>query len=789
MKFFFSAILMLFSIFSFAQLNLTLKSNVSFNGSGNDIWGYVAPDGSEYAVVGTTIGTRVYSLADVTNPEELIFIPGSNSTWRDMKQWGEYAYVTTDSGNDGLLIIDMSGAPENIEFNFIKPVVLDGETEIALDRCHNIYIDEKGIIMLAGCQGRGVEFFDPKDNPTNPAYLGSIVSPYSHDVYAKGDTLYASEIYDHLAMYDISDLDNIQLLGTRETSSDFTHNAWADPTHNYVFTTDERPEGFVDAYDCSDPQNIELLDKFMPPGMAGTGTIPHNTHYYNGYIVTSWYTSGVIITDVHRPENMVQVAAYDTYDGPDGGFSGCWGVSPYLPSGVVIACDINSGLYVFEADYVRACYLEGKVTDIATNASISNATVKIIDGDYDEERTAANGEYKTGQPTPGTFTVEFSHPLYESKTAEATLVNGEVTILDMQLGQLPSYQVSLALVDETTGNSIPNAQFSIQGTELTFNLTSGSDGLATGTIIEGEYQIYAGKWGYKNIGIGSTNINESLTNSYLTEPAYMDDYILDLGWSVTNLEEGNNFSGGWERAVPAGTYNSGLIFNPEADVEGDVGNMCYVTENEIGGSYFSSDVDNGTTILTSPLMDLTNYENPTVEFRTWFMTGGGDGNSDDDLEFYIDNGSTEILLLTYNTTSQEWSDKFSFVVSEFIEITSTMTVSMRTSDFASNGHVVEAGIDNFYVKGAPTVNIQEILAGEIEIYPTPASQNVTLVSKGASIKHIELINTLGQIVLAQAVNNNATVTIPVNTLPNGTYYVKIITSNDLEGTYPIQVIK
>ncbi len=789
MKFFFSAFLMLFSIFSFSQLNLTLQSNVTFDGSGNDIWGYVAPDGSEYAIVGTTIGTRVYSLEDVTNPVELIFIPGSNSTWRDMKQWGEYAYVTCDSGNDGLLIIDMSEAPNNIEFNFIKPVVQDGDNDIALDRCHNIFIDEKGIIMLSGCQGRGVEFFDPSDDPMNPTYLSSIVSPYSHDAYAKGDTLYASEIYDHLAMYDISDLNNIELLGTRETSSDFTHNAWADPTHNYVFTTDERPEGFVDAYDCSDPQNIELLDKFMPPGVAGTGTIPHNTHYFNGFIVTSWYTAGIIITDVHRPENMVQVAAYDTYDGPDGGFSGCWGVTPYLPSGVVIACDINSGLYVFEADYVRACYLEGKVTDIATNASISNATVRIIDGDYEDEQTEANGEYKTGQPSAGTFTVEFSHPLYETKTAEATLVNGEVTILDMKLGQLPSYQVGLTLVDKNTGNAIPNAEFTLQGQELTFDLTSDNQGLASTTVIEGEYQIYAGKWGYENIGVEGIFIEGPFSETYETEPAYMDDYILDLGWEVTNIQEGGNFSGGWERAVPAGTYNNGLIFNPEADVEGDVGDMCYVTENEIGGSFFSSDVDNGTTILTSPLMNLTTYENPTVEFRTWFMTGGGNGASDDQLEFYIDNGTTEILLLEYNTNSQEWSDKFSFVVSEFLEITSTMTVSMRTSDFASNGHVVEAGIDNFYVKGAPTVNVKEILGAEVEIYPSPASSNITVVSKGAQIRHIDLINVLGQVVLSRDLNNNATVSLPVNTLANGSYYVKVITSNNLEGIYPIQVIK
>ena len=378
MKLIYTFLLLTFTFLGNAQLNMTLQSHVDFLGSGNDIWGYVAPDGTEYAIVGTTIGTRVYSLEDKTNPIERIFIPGSNSTWRDMKQWGEYVYVTADSGTDGLLIINMTLAPETIEYEYIHPVVSRGGSDLALDSCHNIYIDEKGLICLAGCQGGGVEFLDPTKNPMNPEVIGAIESPYSHDVYTKGDTLYASEIYDHLAIYDISDLNNIVLLGTQETSSELTHNALADPTHHYAFTTDERPEGFLDAYDVSDPANIVYLDKFMPPGKSGTGTIPHNTHYFNGYLVTSWYTSGVVVVDAHKPDNLVQVAHYDTYDGPDGGFSGCWGVTPYLPSGLLIANDINSGLYVFDIDYVRAAYLEGTITDIATNNPISNVEINII---------------------------------------------------------------------------------------------------------------------------------------------------------------------------------------------------------------------------------------------------------------------------------------------------------------------------------------------------------------------------------------------------------------------------
>ena len=81
------------SVLSQAQniLNMELLSNVNYPESCNDIWGYVAPDGSEYAILGTTQATAIHDLSDPANPVELAYISGANSTWRDMKQWGEYA--------------------------------------------------------------------------------------------------------------------------------------------------------------------------------------------------------------------------------------------------------------------------------------------------------------------------------------------------------------------------------------------------------------------------------------------------------------------------------------------------------------------------------------------------------------------------------------------------------------------------------------------------------------------------------------------------------------------------
>lgn len=105
----------LFSTFSFSQLNMSLVGSLSYGVELNDIWGYAAPDGTEYALVGAFNGTSIVSLADPANPIEVDFIPGPGSTWRDIKTWGEYAYVTNETSN-GLLVIDLSNLPGEVEY-------------------------------------------------------------------------------------------------------------------------------------------------------------------------------------------------------------------------------------------------------------------------------------------------------------------------------------------------------------------------------------------------------------------------------------------------------------------------------------------------------------------------------------------------------------------------------------------------------------------------------------------------------------------------------------------------
>jgi len=153
---------------------------------------------------------------------------------------------------------------------------------------------------------------------------------------------------------------------------------------------------------------LMILDAFRPTATLGRGLVPHNVHVLNDFLITSFYKEGVIITDASNPDNLIEVGNYDTFpvQGDFAGFSGCWGAYPFLPSGLVLASDIDNGLFVIEPTYQRAAYLEGMVIDAETGMPIPSASVEILSDDPNFDLSQASGIYKTGQASGGTFLVE-----------------------------------------------------------------------------------------------------------------------------------------------------------------------------------------------------------------------------------------------------------------------------------------------------------------------------------------------------------------------------------------------
>ena len=334
-------------LFSQESLNMDLVGNLPYSQGTNDIWGY-ADGGSEYALVGTVTGFSVVDVTNPASPEELFFINGSSSTWRDVKTWGKYAYVTTEA-SDGLLIVDLSD--------------LTGQTYVYTEEffttSHNIYIDENGYAYIFGADtgNGGAVILDLNNDPMNPTLAGIFDDYYLHDGMVRGDTLWGSAIYAGVfSIIDVTDKSSPSIMSSYPTSCNFTHNAWISDDNNYLFTTDETAGCYVGAYDVSDIydiQEIDLIQEWTGDGANGNqeNVIPHNTHVLGNYLITSYYTSGVTVIDASDPFNLIEVAYYDTSPMSGGNFDGCWGAYPYLPSGLVLATDQQEGLFILHTPY------------------------------------------------------------------------------------------------------------------------------------------------------------------------------------------------------------------------------------------------------------------------------------------------------------------------------------------------------------------------------------------------------------------------------------------------------
>jgi choice-of-anchor B domain-containing protein len=474
-----------------SNFNLSLVGSYEWpTTEGSDIWGWVDGSGNEYALVGLNDGFACVNVSNPTNPVQEFYISDINSTWRDVKTWGNFAYITTEA-DAGLLIVDltdMTGSSYSHVSNFTHPT---NGSSVEFTAAHNIYIDENGIAYIFGASSAtggspsdGAIFLDVAANATAPVYLGEWDDEYIHDGMVRGDTMYAGCIYaGELFVVDVSDKNNPNTLGTHSTPNAFTHNAWISDDGDFVFTTDEKSDAYLAAYDITDLNNIQEVDRIQ--SNPGELSIPHNTHVDGNFLITSYYRDGTTVHDITHPNNMIQVAHYDSYSGAGNGFDGCWGTYPFLPSGLIISSEINSSanqsakLMIYERGFVQACYLEGNITDATNGNNLSGASVEILNTPINNNSTSnLLGYYGSGTANPAIYDVVFSKPGYLTDTLQTTLLSGQVVILNAIL-YIDNNVPMLGCTNPSASNYNPNANTSLEfGGEL--DNTFGSGGFFSG---------------------------------------------------------------------------------------------------------------------------------------------------------------------------------------------------------------------------------------------------------------------------------------------------------------------
>ncbi len=762
-KIVFTLLMALVAFIADAQIqNLQKLGQLSFPTTCAGVWHYADGAGNEYALIGNGDGTVIVDVTVPTNPVVLFTVPGATSLWREIKVYGNYAYSGTEGGG-GITIIDLSNLPASYTSK-----IYDGDGAIAgqLSSSHTVQVFGEYLYIFGSNIGVGGAVICDLADPWNPTYVGLYDDNYIHDGYVLNDTLYGAEIYaGQFSVVDVTDKSNPVLFATQPTPGAFNHNTWFSDNLQYLYTTDELPNTPVGVFDVSDITNIELVATYYNDSLPNEEV--HNVRVFNDYVIAPSYGSQLVIIDGARPENLIEIARYGT-----GGYL-CWDASPYLPSGNIIASDMDGEFYVFAPYYVRACYLEGNVTDLNTGLAIDGAQVKIM-ATTAQTASKLNGDYKTGYPTPGTFDVEFSKNGYITKVINGVVLSsGILTTLDVQL---ESFSAIGQVIDAVTSLPVPFAKVRALNATNDITITADAAGEFTlNTISPGTYEFTAALWGYRS-GCITANVGTPGTVIIPITPGIYDDFTFDFGWTVS----GNATGGIWAWGEPVGTVFTTTQANPDVDASTDCANRAFVTGNA-GGSVNNDDVDDGTTILTSPVFDLTSYTNPYLNYERWFFEQFSANPAANDTMFIsIYNGNaTEVVELVTgpSSTNSSWVPVSKRIL-DFLSLSSTMQVSIAISDKFGSGNPLEGAFDHFSISEGP-LSVSEVNSGSnFVIAPNPVTDKFEIYfNSGNSFEYEQVVisDVTGREIFKAAVNGTEQMVISTAEWNKGVYFVTMLT--------------
>lgn len=353
-----------------AQTNYNINLVGQWNGAPNsdtttlfkqkysEMWGYVAPDNKEYALLGGVSGYYFINVSNPSNPTLSAFVPDTKAPRainRDLKTYSHYAYLAADNTvPSSFMIADLQYLPDSVH------IVYDSDT--IFTNAHSMYIEKDRLYTCSTRNASGITNNFLKmavyslANPERPQRIGVLNSPdfnHVHQVTVINDTAYCSNGFDGLFVYDYRNAANpIEIARLQAYQfSGYNHSTSFNNNHKKMVFTDEVPHNLpVKIYDISNLSNMTQLST-ISSNTSKANKVPHIPYWKDNHVYCSYYTDGLRIFNVSNPSNPVEVGYYDTYlvndTNAEKSYAGNWGVYPYLPSGTVIAADMQTGLYVF----------------------------------------------------------------------------------------------------------------------------------------------------------------------------------------------------------------------------------------------------------------------------------------------------------------------------------------------------------------------------------------------------------------------------------------------------------
>ena len=432
----------------------------------NDIWGFVDLNTErEYALIGLYNGTAVVDVTDPAVPFEVGFVPGAGSLWRDLKvaqhydsadaRWRTYAYVSTDNANERLVVLDLTGLPNQVAL---------GHRIKQSAPIHNVYVSSvdfaTGVPMqrdpslhaLGSFNNRGAFLSFALQDAANPKLVGESSGGYSHDATsmrvtdsraaACGDHSTSCEVLidfneDAVELWDITDPANAPLLSSiNYTRAAYVHSGWWSEDGRFLFVQDE-----LDETRFALPTTLRVFDlgDLINPAFAGSWQGPTNAIDHNGYTrgnryYMSNYTRGLTVLDITNPAEPMDIGFFDTYPVSDTtAFNGAWGVFPFLPSGSILVSDIDSGLYLLadrtrESDggqigFTASAFGAEEGSTVAVSVARSGGAKGAVSVDY----VLFAGSADSTDFAPATGTLAWPDGAEGVRTIEVPLLRDEIT--------------------------------------------------------------------------------------------------------------------------------------------------------------------------------------------------------------------------------------------------------------------------------------------------------------------------------------------------------------------------
>ncbi len=215
----------------------------------------------------------------------------------------------------------------------------------------------------------------------------------------------------------------------------------------------------------------------------------------------------------------------------------------------------------------------------------------------------------------------------------------------------------------------------------------------------------AGKFGFGTVTWPVTIQAAQNTRDFTLEPSFFaaDMEVSPGAWTVT----GNATSGQWVRVNPNGS--GGGLIAPEDDHTPAPGVICWVTgQGQVGGGIGDNDVDNGNTVLTTTIFDLSTLADPYLNYWRWFVNNGNGSVDDPWLVEVSSNGGTSWVTIENTLTAQASWREITIRIADYLTLpTSQFRVRFTARDL-NPGSIVEAGVDDFQIyEGAATAGIDQ----------------------------------------------------------------------------------